>query len=134
MLQTVGYTCRYSTVRVHNQEIILGIVLLLDPLFFQLVHDSLHNLFEEIRHLTQSPVPALMLDDAPSILTNVLHDPPLQLGGGVEMAQHQQIQPVRLANRRSQNLELQFKNTATLMQQSPNSISVGTYSIHLLQK
>ena len=73
-------------------------------LFLLIIQESLDNLLEELRHLPLCRVPALLVDDAPPVLANVLHDPLLQLGGGVEMAQHQQIQPVRLANRRSQHL------------------------------
>jgi hypothetical protein len=74
-------------------------------LFLLLIQESLDNLLEELRNLPLCRVPARLVDDAPPVLADKLHDPLLQLGGGVEVAQYQQIQPVRLANPRSQHLE-----------------------------
>jgi hypothetical protein len=75
-----------------------------------LIQESLDNLLEELWHVPLCRVPALLIDDAPPVLSNVFHDPLLQLGGGVEVAQDQQIQPVRLANRRSQHLKARAEN------------------------
>jgi hypothetical protein len=74
-------------------------------LFLLLIQESLDNLLEELRHLPLCRVPALLVDDSSPVLANVLHDSLFQLGGEVEVAQYQQVQPVGLANRRSQHLE-----------------------------
>jgi hypothetical protein len=73
--------------------------------FLLLIQESLDNLLEKLRHLPLRRVPARLVHDAPPVLADVLHDPLLQLGGGVEVAQDQQAQPVRLANCRSQHLK-----------------------------